>query len=1100
MMSIQSYLDKIKSAIYGRDVRQAIYDAIKTTYDDASKDGNANMEVSMARGNYATLNDRLQAQDNTDGFLEGEVKNLENKKADQAFVDAQFASIVSGAPKGTYTTLSELVNAYPNGTDGVFLVLETGGGGEGGHWYYWNSDIKKWTDGGVYQAQGIGEGEVSEINLDTQLKNKIDEITPLSYSVYRYLSDILNETKMINSDGVLKIVNIRNNSETKIDEVSIGNVFSKNILPAEYIIDNTMYSLYEKHNLKDYNFSTANMATIGISHARAQLAISGQYNKDVNTYNVISESEKFVSEKQVNFATNNSNYIGFHASGYLELGVLKVDVEAAGYSWDAAGIRAYLNGLTNFVFYIRKISYTTSKIDPLFVKAGIITISKNSNTDVTLNLFTNDITNSFEKYSFIKYLATVENTIGIEYTNKQIRLYASFDIGECKNERCIIVQDEDGNIIPHQWEDDRFVNYQYDKNMGRYSDGSLKDGYIWIIDTISANVTKKYTIYVYKNEVSTIASSITHKETFEKVVLSAPNIELTFNNSSKFLLDSVKSGNYTISTLQDPAYKTSLSVTSYFRNDSNVKVKNYSIEGVGTVFKDMVLTLVYDGFFEVTLKTRLFANGIIRIEQIFRSLRVILGNEFYGIHNRFNITVGEAQFTVVRNKVYKGSYSNGSLQNSIHILYAQGDMPRTSDYQNLPNYPVFGAILENHPTAGIYKFVTGWEYKENSTLYNIPQNEVFVSGMEINLTGFSDTLSNETDRAFNELVGRLTNETRIKIKSDILKLISENVYNVNTNYEEIKKGSQMGYYYPAFMGRIALWKMYNMYSLDDISTDYKTWINTLFGGGDVEIMWTKYKNRTFPLQHTSRAFPVAEYLLKEYTALGNQNEVTYYTNLLKAYAEVLCRAVEETGFTGLYYNDGYNSNGTAAGLRGLSVGIKLDPSNTRWIDAYNTNKAKFNDFIAFKNYITDGPNQNISINQYIHYVVYTYFDYLIANENMKEDPDLNLVSYPFVASNAYGAVKEQEYCISSSRRGAGHTIAYITYLLVKKDTPSTLEQAKRMLERLIEQNKPEGGHEHPLESWPPNPEQQYEGVVPFELQVLTELMYFLLDQNVRTNF
>lgn len=936
--------------------------------------------------------------------------------------------------------------------------------------------------------------------LDEQFKSKIEEINPVTNSLYQYLSDIFHDTKEIDRDGLLKIVNARNNSETQIDEVSIGDIFTTKILPAEYILDNTMYSLYEMHHLKDYNFSNANMASIGTDNARAQLAITGQYNKDVNTYNVISESKKFVSEKQANFASSTTNYIGYHSSGFLEMKVLKVNVDAAGYSWDAAGIRAYLNGLEDFIFYIRKTSYTTSLIDPLVVKPGIVTITKKPTTDITLYYFTNDISKSFEKYNFTKYVASVENTIGVDYTNKQIKLYASFGIGECKNEKCIIVQDEEGNIIPHQWEDDYYVNYKFGKNMGKYSDGSLKDGYIWIIDTVLANETKNYTIFIYKNEVSAMATTITHSETYDKVMLSSPSVELTFNRSSKFLLDSVKSGNYNINTVQDPAFKTSLSVTSYFRNNSSIKVKDYRIDGTGTIFKDMILTLVYDNFFEVTLQTRLFQNGIIKVQQVFKALRNILGNEFYGIHNRLNITVGEAQFTAVRDKVYKGSYVNGPVQNSIHILYAHGDKPRTSDYSELPTYPVFGAILENHPTNGIYKFVAGWEYNETSTLYEIPINEVFISGMELNLVGFSDTLSNETDRVFNELVGRITNETKIKIKSDILKLISENIYNVNTNYEEINEGKQMGYYYPAFMGRLSLWKMYNMYSLNDISADYKTWINTLFGGGDVEVMWTMYKNRTFPLQHTSRAFPVAEYLLKEFTVLENQDEVNYYTNLLKAYAEVLCRAVEETGFTGLYYNDGYNSNGTAAGLRGLSVGVKLDPSNTRWINAYNTNKTNLNDFIAFKNFITDGPNQNISINHYIHYVVYTYFDYLIAAENMNESVILNLTSYPFVASSAYGAVKEQEYCISSSRRGAGHTIAYIAYLLVKNNTPSMLEQAKIILERLIEQNKPDGGHEHPLETWMYNPEQTYDGVVPFELQVLTELMYLLIDQNVRTNF
>lgn len=63
-MSITNKLNQIKNAIYGKEVRGAIHDAIKQVYDDASVNhDNANMEVKLARGTHTTLNDRL---DNVD--------------------------------------------------------------------------------------------------------------------------------------------------------------------------------------------------------------------------------------------------------------------------------------------------------------------------------------------------------------------------------------------------------------------------------------------------------------------------------------------------------------------------------------------------------------------------------------------------------------------------------------------------------------------------------------------------------------------------------------------------------------------------------------------------------------------------------------------------------------------------------------------------------------------------------------------------------------------------------------------------------------------------------------------------------------------------
>ncbi|CAM2932405.1 hypothetical protein Javan535_0006 [Streptococcus phage Javan535] len=50
----------IRKKTRGADVREAIAKAIETTYADGTANGNANMEVAKARGEYETLNQRLQ--------------------------------------------------------------------------------------------------------------------------------------------------------------------------------------------------------------------------------------------------------------------------------------------------------------------------------------------------------------------------------------------------------------------------------------------------------------------------------------------------------------------------------------------------------------------------------------------------------------------------------------------------------------------------------------------------------------------------------------------------------------------------------------------------------------------------------------------------------------------------------------------------------------------------------------------------------------------------------------------------------------------------------------------------------------------------------
>jgi len=65
MASIGQYIENIRSAVFGKDVRESIAKAIEQCYEDATTadPGNTNLEVIAARGLYNTLSDREDAQD-----------------------------------------------------------------------------------------------------------------------------------------------------------------------------------------------------------------------------------------------------------------------------------------------------------------------------------------------------------------------------------------------------------------------------------------------------------------------------------------------------------------------------------------------------------------------------------------------------------------------------------------------------------------------------------------------------------------------------------------------------------------------------------------------------------------------------------------------------------------------------------------------------------------------------------------------------------------------------------------------------------------------------------------------------------------------------
>lgn len=138
MVNIQYYLDKIKNAILGVDVRNSIHDAIKQCYIDASKQDNANMEVSLARGTFETLNHRLEDVDsqlvNFDGKVEDAMKRVESK--------ADIKTVVSNLynTEGIVTQILDICQTYTDNFDKLAY---------GNAYTAWDNEVK--TVNGRYQ-------------------------------------------------------------------------------------------------------------------------------------------------------------------------------------------------------------------------------------------------------------------------------------------------------------------------------------------------------------------------------------------------------------------------------------------------------------------------------------------------------------------------------------------------------------------------------------------------------------------------------------------------------------------------------------------------------------------------------------------------------------------------------------------------------------------------------------------------------------------------------------------------------------------------------------------------------------------------------------
>lgn len=82
MASIQEYLDLIKNAIYGKDVRQAIHDGIQQCYYDGkagSTDLEARQRLDSAEGSISSLGSRMSTAEGDIDTLDANITSLTSR-------------------------------------------------------------------------------------------------------------------------------------------------------------------------------------------------------------------------------------------------------------------------------------------------------------------------------------------------------------------------------------------------------------------------------------------------------------------------------------------------------------------------------------------------------------------------------------------------------------------------------------------------------------------------------------------------------------------------------------------------------------------------------------------------------------------------------------------------------------------------------------------------------------------------------------------------------------------------------------------------------------------------------------------------------------
>lgn len=214
-------------------------------------------------------------------------------------VEDELSSVAQGSPKGVYATLSDLENAYPTGTAGIYVVQADG------HWYYWNGSA--WADGGAYfSAENVVSHSENQLK-DSQGNNMFPLINAESIQEGTIDVNMLNNTLVKNSDNILKIKSYDGNAFT-------DNIASFDFETNKLVINGTTTSSAKNVNLYstkngEYNYMLLKAGTYYL-HTSQQLPT---YFFNVNLFTIknkqVTTTLSVYSNKDWSFTLSEDTYL-----------------------------------------------------------------------------------------------------------------------------------------------------------------------------------------------------------------------------------------------------------------------------------------------------------------------------------------------------------------------------------------------------------------------------------------------------------------------------------------------------------------------------------------------------------------------------------------------------------------------------------------------------------------------------------------------------------------------------------------------------------------------------------------------------------------------
>lgn len=237
---------------------------------------------------------------------------LTNILAEKA-TKSEISAIASGSPAGIYSTVTELINADPDHSK-IYLILADG------KWYYYDSTLSSWIEGGLYQSTEIASGSIGALETNTDTSRNVDFLkTALSQNYNKFVVSEFENGYITPSNGNNEdsIYTVRNKIYHQLESKNIIFKSSLNILRWRYYAYNFDNS-FDRTNSS--NWLAINDSFVPLANKKYRFAI-GTNNSTAIDMNYLSKCGIFYEEDYIeknidSIIENEKDIFGYYDTNY----------------------------------------------------------------------------------------------------------------------------------------------------------------------------------------------------------------------------------------------------------------------------------------------------------------------------------------------------------------------------------------------------------------------------------------------------------------------------------------------------------------------------------------------------------------------------------------------------------------------------------------------------------------------------------------------------------------------------------------------------------------------------------------------------------------